>query len=154
MLMDMYLVGLPTRRRMVLRALRRGAWWGSGSGAAAALVAGIALACSGAPGLMPMALALSPFGAAAGLLTGMACGLTSGAVMSCLRPSIAVSALRVRLAAAAGAALWPAAWVAVVAGNPQRTWLLLSTGLTLTTFCLAFGGGAAVFYDLPGMRLR
>jgi hypothetical protein len=143
----MLLVKRPRRSRILARSVGRGAGWGSATGAVVLL--GPALVGAGVSGdlaVLAPAVLFSLIAAVAGLLVGVACGLSAGVALVVLRCKPGVSRSAVRLTAATGAALLPAAWLIAtpVAGGG---WWLVAAALTGLTFSLGAAGGPAVFYD-------
>ena len=120
------------------------------------MLLGPALVAAGESGdfaLLAPAVLFSLIAAMAGLLVGTVCGLSAGITLIVLRCMPGVSRAAVRLTAATGAALLPAAWLTAipVAGSG---WWLAAGALTVTMFSLGAVGGPAVFYDESRKRPR
>jgi hypothetical protein len=151
---DMLLVNMPRRSLILARSVGRGAGWGSATGALVLLgPALVGAVLSGDFALLAPAVLFSLIAALVGLLAGTACGLSAGVALIVLRCKPGVSRSAVRMTAATGAALLPAAWLIAipVAG---AGWWLAAAALTVLTFSLGAVGGPTVFYDETRKRPR
>jgi hypothetical protein len=151
---DMLLVHMPRRSRILARSLARGAGWGSASGALVLLGPAVVVACASCEvAVLVPAVLFSLIAVVVGLLVGIACGLSAGIALVVLRCAPGVGRRAVRMTAATGAALLPAAWLITMAAAGTRFWLL-AAALTAMTFGLGAAGGPAVFYDERRRRPR
>jgi hypothetical protein len=147
--MNMKIVALPSRRRIIARSALKGAGLGAGTGTVVIVV--IALL-----GASPALLIFAPIAAAVGLVMGGCCGTLGGLALAAARSSIVGRPLAVRLTAGVGASLLPGAWEAAVLGHvgdgAWRVALVLAV-----TFWLAFAAGPAALYgrrpSVPSARI-
>lgn len=152
--MDMLLVNMPRRSRILARSVIRGAGWGSVSGLLVLLGLALVIACASDDfAVLGLSLSASWIAAVAGMVFGMACGVSAGIFLILLRCKPGVSRAAVRMTGATGAALVPAALLVAMPVTGMH-WYLAAGALTAVAFGLGAAGCPAVFYDERRERLR
>ncbi len=154
--MNVRLLVLSSRRRILLRSLGYALGCGSAVGALTALVVALLGAVVDQNlGLLPLTLVLAPIGAAVGAAVGLLCGLIAGLALVALRRQVGFSRAAVRLVAGAGAAVLPAIWTVAELLSSAETRLPLATlGPTLVVFALAACYGPRALYGRRPRRVR
>lgn len=165
--MNLRVVALPSRRRILMRSVGYAAGCGAAAGALVMVLTAIVAASLGPdPSAILFAVLLGvPIAAVIGAVVGLPCGLVAGIVLVALRRQAGVSRTSARLVAGTAAALPPlalsiaelASWLhspAFRAGIFPSATLLTALSLTLVTFGLAAGCGPRALYGPPGRRDR
>ena len=154
--MNVSLLVLSSRRRILLRSLGYALGCGSSAGALTALLgAAVLAALEQNVSLLPLTLVLAPIAAAVGAVASLPCGLIAGLALVALRRHVGFSRAAVRLVAGAGAALLPAIWTGADLPSTARPALLIAAlGPTIVVFALAACYGPRAFYGRPGRRVR
>jgi len=125
--MNVSLLVLSSRRRILLRSLGYALGCGSSAGALTALLgAAVLAALEQNVSLLPLTLVLAPIAAAVGAVTALPCGLIAGLALVALRRHVGFSRAAVRLVAGAGAALLPAIWTGADLPSTARPALLIA----------------------------
>jgi hypothetical protein len=157
--MNVSLLVLPSRRRILLRSLGYALGCGSAAGALTALLGAAVLAgLEQNVSLLPLTLVLAPIAAAVGAVASLPCGLIAGLALVALRRRVGFSRAAVRLVAGAGAALLPAIWtgadLADLSSMARPALLFAALGPTAVVFALAACYGPRALYGRPGRRVR
>lgn len=154
--MNLSLLVLSSRRRILLRSLGYALGCGSAAGALTALLVAAAFAAVGQNiGLLALTLVLAPIGAAVGAVAAFPCGLIAGLALVVLRRRVGFSRAAVRLVAGAGAAVLPATWtVADLLSTAHTRVLFAGLGPTIVVFALAACYGPRALYGRTGRGVR
>jgi hypothetical protein len=154
--MNVRLLVLSSRRRILVRSLGYALGCGSAVGALTALVVALVGAVVDQNlGLLPLTLVLAPIGAAVGAAVALPCGIIAGLALVALRRQVGFSRAAVRLVAGAGAAVLPALWtVAEMLSPAEKRLPLAALGPTFVVFALAACYGPRALYGRRPRRVR
>jgi hypothetical protein len=153
--MNVRLLVLSSRRRILLRSLGYAIGCGSAVGALTALVVAVVSAVvDQSPGLLPLTLVLAPIGAVVGTTVALPFGLIAGLALVALRRQVGFSRAAVRLVAGAGAAVLPAIWTVAELSSGKMRLPFAALGPTIVVFALAACYGPRALYGRLQRQVR